>query len=71
MIEVIIFRLLKNLRSLAYLDVHGGHIDTAELKIVQEELGTKVHINKFKFSSVARPTVGPRRSSIWGQSVRD
>lgn len=62
---------LKTLRSLAYLDIHGGYIDQQELKVVQEALGSKVHINKFKFSSVARPTVGPKRSSIWGLSTRD
>lgn len=51
--------------------MHGGYVDTDELKRVEEHLGKKVNINKFKFSSVARPTVGARRSSIWGQCVRD
>lgn len=63
--------LLKSIRSLMYLDVHGGHIVTAELETIQKSLGSGVNINKFKFSSVARPTVGPRRSSIWGLRVRD
>lgn len=64
-------RKLQKLNSLAYLDIHGGFIDTEEIKIIQGALGAKVGINKFKFSSVARPTVGIRRTSIWGLKVRD
>lgn len=62
---------LKKIPSLLYLDVHGGYVDTTELRHVQENLGSHVQINKFKFSSVARPTVGTRRSSIWNMRVRD
>ncbi|XP_023019866.1 S-phase kinase-associated protein 2 [Leptinotarsa decemlineata] len=62
---------LKKVYNLSYLDIHGGYIDIDELRIVQESLGAKVQINKFKFSSVARPTVGLRRSSIWNMRVRD
>ncbi|XP_018567474.1 S-phase kinase-associated protein 2 [Anoplophora glabripennis] len=62
---------LKKVYSLSYLDIHGGYIDADELKAVQEGLGARVAINKFKFSSVARPTVGMRRSSIWNMRVRD
>ncbi|KAJ8920214.1 hypothetical protein NQ315_011875 [Exocentrus adspersus] len=62
---------LKKLFNLAYLDIHGGYIDPEELKTVQDSLGARVQINKFKFSSVARPTVGMRRSSIWNMRVRD
>lgn len=62
---------LKKIRSLMYLDVHGGYVDTTELRHIQENLGSHVQINKFKFSSVARPTVGTRRSSIWNMRVRD
>lgn len=67
----IIFRVLKKLYQLSYLDVHGGYIDPDDLRYVQENLGARVEINKFKFSSVARPTVGLRRSSIWNMRVRD
>ncbi|KAB0795108.1 hypothetical protein PPYR_11947 [Photinus pyralis] len=63
--------LLKEVKSLMYLDVHGGHIDQSEIDIIQKNLGGKVNINKFKFSSIARPTVGPKRSTIWGLRVRD
>nr|CAI5830987.1 unnamed protein product [Callosobruchus analis] len=62
---------LKKIYSLAYLDIHGGYYDADEMKLVQEALGAKVQINKFKFSSVARPTVGLRKSSIWNMRVRD
>ncbi|KAF5298188.1 hypothetical protein FQA39_LY02612 [Lamprigera yunnana] len=62
---------LKSINSLMYFDVHGGHISSTELDIVQKSLGPNVHVNKFKFSSVARPTVGPHRSSIWGLRVKD
>ncbi|KAJ8965854.1 hypothetical protein NQ317_017396 [Molorchus minor] len=62
---------LRKVYSLSYLDIHGGYIDTEELKVVQDGLGAKVQINKFKFSSVARPTVGLKRSSIWNMRVRD
>lgn len=62
---------LKKMPSLMYLDVHGAYIDTTELRIIQDHLGPKVNINKFKFSSVARPTVGAKHSSIWNLRVRD
>lgn len=62
---------LKKLANLNYLDVHGGYIEENELKEVQNVLGAGVQINQFKFSSVARPTVGMRRSSIWNMRVRD
>lgn len=62
---------LRKLVNLSYLDVHGGYIDGDDLKEVQRDLGPIVQINQFKFSSVARPTVGLRRSSIWNMRVRD
>ncbi|XP_030758733.1 S-phase kinase-associated protein 2 [Sitophilus oryzae] len=62
---------LRKLNNLSYLDIHGGYIEGDELKEVQNDLGPSVQINQFKFSSVARPTVGMRRSSIWNMRVRD
>lgn len=59
------------MKSLRYLDVHGGYIEDSDLEAVQNALGERVDINKFKFSSIARPTVGTRRTSIWGLRVRD
>lgn len=62
---------LKKVKSLSFLDVHGGYIDANELQLIKDTLGDGIVINQFKFSSVARPTVGPKRSSIWMMRVRD
>ncbi|XP_066157291.1 S-phase kinase-associated protein 2 [Euwallacea fornicatus] len=62
---------LRKLANLSYLDIHGGYIEGEDLKEVQSFLSSSVQINQFKFSSVARPTVGMRRSSIWNMRVRD
>ena len=62
---------LKKVKTLLYLDMHGGYIGQGEVNEVQDALGPNVQINKFKFSSIARPTVGVKRSSIWNMKVRD
>ncbi|RZC32559.1 S-phase kinase-associated protein 2, partial [Asbolus verrucosus] len=62
---------LKKMKNLAYLDVHGSYINSDEFKIINDGLGASVNINKFKFSSIARPTVGLRKSTIWNMRVRD
>lgn len=62
---------LKKIRTLMYLDLHGGFIDAAGLNSIQDSVGPRVNINKFKFSSIARPTVGGKHSSIWNMRVRD
>ncbi|CAH0555512.1 unnamed protein product [Brassicogethes aeneus] len=61
---------LKKSSNLSYLDVHG-YMDRAELRQIGDGLGPQVQLNKFVFSSVARPTVGLRRTSIWNMRVRD
>ncbi|ERL87642.1 hypothetical protein D910_05033 [Dendroctonus ponderosae] len=63
--------MLKKLPNLLYLDIHGGYIEATELKEIQKDLGNSVQINQFKFSSIARPTVGVHRSSIWNMRVRE
>ncbi|CAL7952525.1 unnamed protein product [Xylocopa violacea] len=55
--------------SLLYLDVFGV-IPEPALKTLQVTCG-ETQLNKFLYSSVARPTVGVRRTSIWGLRVRD
>lgn len=55
--------------SLLYLDVFGV-IPEPVLKTLQVTCG-ETQLNKFLYSSVARPTVGVRRTSIWGLRVRD
>lgn len=65
------FLQLRDLPELVYLDVHGTYISQEDINLIQDGLGERVNLNKFKFSSVARPTTGARRSSIWNLRVRD
>ncbi|XP_055905493.1 S-phase kinase-associated protein 2 isoform X2 [Eupeodes corollae] len=60
---------LNNIPTLKYLDVFGILSDTA-LEMLQQNFPLLM-INKFIHSSVARPTVGTRRTSIWGLRTRD
>ncbi|KAJ9591618.1 hypothetical protein L9F63_001832, partial [Diploptera punctata] len=60
---------LKSVKTLMYLDVFNLMSDQS-IANLQQNL-PEVEINKFLFSSVARPTVGIRRTSIWGLRVRD
>jgi len=60
---------LSSCSSLLYLNVFGVLREQA-----MEELGTRLtglELNKFMFTSVARPTVGIKRTSIWNLRVRD
>lgn len=60
---------LAQMPPLLYLDIFGLMTDPV-LKSLQDNY-RKLDINKFYYSSIARPTVGIRRTSIWGQRVRD
>ncbi|XP_020285054.1 S-phase kinase-associated protein 2 isoform X2 [Pseudomyrmex gracilis] len=60
---------LAHMQCLLYLDVFGLMSD-AVLKSFQATC-RDLEINKFLYSSIARPTVGIRRTSIWGIRVRD
>uniref|UniRef100_A0A182IZJ0 F-box domain-containing protein n=1 Tax=Anopheles atroparvus TaxID=41427 RepID=A0A182IZJ0_ANOAO len=68
-INVTSYLSLADLRSLRFLDLFGlmseNAIATLELSFAS------VGINKFYHSSVARPTVGSRRTSIWGVRTRE
>lgn len=55
--------------SLRFLDVFG--LIREEVLKVYEKSFPEVGLNKFMFSAVARPTVGTRRTSIWGLRTRD
>lgn len=60
---------LSSASSIRYLNLFGVLRDQA-----MEELTTRlegIEINKFMFTSVARPTVGIKRTSIWNLRVRD
>lgn len=60
---------LKNMTSLTYLDIFGMLSDAA-MEVLEKQM-PKIGINKFIHSSVGRPTVGTRRTSIWGLRTRD
>ncbi len=57
-------------QSLRYLNVFGVMKDAA-FKELRRRLGGRIDLNQFPFSSIARPTVGIRRTSLWGNRVRD
>ncbi|XP_069128051.1 S-phase kinase-associated protein 2-like [Argopecten irradians] len=60
---------LNQLDSLLAVDVFGMLREGA-LQQLREAM-FRIEINKFPFSSIARPTTGIRRTSIWGLRVRD
>ncbi|KAH8359119.1 hypothetical protein KR093_004464 [Drosophila rubida] len=60
---------LKNMSSLTYLDIFGM-LSEAAMEVLEKQM-PKIGINKFIHSSVGRPTVGTRRTSIWGLRTRD
>ncbi|XP_075236200.1 S-phase kinase-associated protein 2 isoform X2 [Lycorma delicatula] len=62
-----LYRVLKK-PSLKVLNFFGV---LHERQIQLLEMSSRVQINRFKFSTIARPTVGIRRTSIWGIRVRD
>lgn len=62
------FRELQNILSLNVVDVFGMLRNTALQQLRQ---AISVDVNKYPFSSIARPTTGVRRTSIWGVPVRD
>ena len=63
------FRLLGNILTLLAVDVFGMLKESA-LNQLRASMAN-IEINKFPFSSIARPTTGIRRTSIWGLRVRD
>lgn len=62
-------RTLNTIKSLMYLDVFGLLSDSGLTHM--EKAFKNIGINKFVHSSVARPTVMPRRTSVWGLRTRD
>jgi len=55
--------------ALLYLNIFGLLRDPAMVELRERLKG--IEINKFMFTSVARPTVGIKRTSIWNLRVRD
>lgn len=62
-------REINKLNSIAYLDIFGVLSDQA-LNVLRDNF-PEIGINKFIHSAAARPTVGSRRTSIWGLRTRD
>ncbi|XP_052897164.1 S-phase kinase-associated protein 2-like [Anopheles moucheti] len=60
---------LSELETLKYLDVFGLGSDQM-IEALRHSL-SDVGINKYYHSAVARPTVGSKRTSIWGLRTRD
>lgn len=54
--------------SVLFINVFGLLHDNTKKSI---ETASGKELNKFMYSSVARPTVGVRRTSIWNHKVRD
>jgi F-box and leucine-rich repeat protein 1 (S-phase kinase-associated protein 2) len=61
--------LLDRAPNLRALDMYGVLYE-APLQTLRANL-TKIDINKSPFSTIARPTTGIRRTSVWGLRVRD
>ncbi|CAK1547908.1 unnamed protein product [Leptosia nina] len=60
---------LSSMTALQYLEV-WGMLPTTSLNVLKSTLPA-IQINQFMFSAIARPTVGTRRTSIWGLRTRD
>ncbi|XP_045541230.1 S-phase kinase-associated protein 2 [Papilio machaon] len=60
---------LGSMSSLQYLEV-WGMLQSGSLTALRAAL-PGMQINQFMFSAIARPTVGARRTSIWGLRTRD
>ncbi|CAH2064713.1 unnamed protein product, partial [Iphiclides podalirius] len=60
---------LGSMPSLQYLEV-WGMLQAVSLGALRAALPA-VQVNQFMFSAIARPTVGARRTSIWGLRTRD
>ena len=67
--SVFFSRLLSHIYTLLALDVFGMLKESALYQL--RAAMPSIEINKFPFSSIARPTTGIRRTSIWGLRVRD
>ncbi|XP_068627169.1 S-phase kinase-associated protein 2-like [Battus philenor] len=60
---------LSSMPSLQYLEV-WGMLQAGSLSALRATLPS-IQVNQFMFSAIARPTVGARRTSIWGLRTRD
>lgn len=63
------YTMLASMKDLKNLDIYSLFKESS-IKTLSNTLPS-MKINHFPFSTVARPTVGLKRSSIWLQRVRD
>ncbi|KAF2350247.1 hypothetical protein FHG87_018995 [Trinorchestia longiramus] len=63
------YAVLSGLPQLQHLSLFGANDEC--LKVVMKSRTQEVMVNRHPFSTVARPTVGLRRTSIWTARVRD
>ncbi|CAF4265625.1 unnamed protein product, partial [Adineta steineri] len=68
-IAPITYASLKQLRHLNSLDIFGV-VDQRGLEKLNSLLGSSIILNQQRFSYVARPTYGVRRTAIWGLRTR-
>ncbi|CAF1633310.1 unnamed protein product [Adineta ricciae] len=68
-IAPIAYASLKQSRHLTSLDIFGV-VDDRGLQKLHSLLGSSIALNQQRFSYVARPTYGLRRTSIWGLRTR-
>lgn len=62
-------RTLKLLPAFVQLDIFGT-LSPILLQDIRKEFHGRIHLNLFPFSSIARPTTGIQRTSIWGLRTR-
>ncbi|GBP84908.1 hypothetical protein EVAR_60709_1 [Eumeta japonica] len=60
---------LNGMPALQFLDMFGMLLESSIITLKARMPG--ISINKYMLSAVARPTVGPRRTSVWGLRTRD
>ncbi|XP_035706934.1 S-phase kinase-associated protein 2 isoform X2 [Folsomia candida] len=64
------YSVLGTIATLRYLEVFSL-FKLESIATLSKELLKGIEINQFPLSAIARPTVGSRRSTIWGVKVRD
>ncbi|CAF2098539.1 unnamed protein product [Rotaria magnacalcarata] len=60
---------LKSLPAFTTLDIFGT-LAQLPLQQLRNELGTRIQLNMFPLSNIARPTTGTQRTSLWGLRTR-
>jgi len=68
-LNFVCFSTLKLLPAFSTLDIFGT-LAQIPLQQLRDEFGTRIHLNMFPFSNIARPTTGIQCTSIWGLRTR-